>query len=490
VVTRPDGSFERWSESLPDLVGLHEERLPASASAWLNLVHPDDRERFREAAIEAGSRPARTQVDYRLRRADGTWAYVLQVMEPIAGETDAASGSRWFGTLQDVTEQKRFEERLKNKAEELRESELRFRQLAESIGEVFWLTDPAKNQILYVSEAYERVWGRSRESLYGSPRDWIDAIHSEDRERVALAAEQQASGSYAEEYRIVRPDGSVRWIRDRAFPVFRNGGEVYRIAGIAEDITERKRVEDGVRRLNADLERRVAERTAELEAVNQELQAFAYSVSHDLLAPLNRMKGLGAMLLEEQAQKLDERGRDLVRRIGNAGEDMEQLIRDLLELSMVANGELRRVDIDVSALAGEVVGRLQRAHPDRRVELVLESGMAARADAGLLRIVLENLLGNAWKFSAKREHARIEIGCGTGDGKGPVFFVRDNGAGFDPAYAEKLFAPFQRLHGRGEFAGSGIGLATVQRIVHRHGGKVWAEAEVDKGATFYFTLAP
>jgi PAS domain S-box-containing protein len=376
---------------------------------------------------------------------------------------------------------------MKRSAEQLTASELRFRQIAENIREVFWLTDPAKNQILYISPAYEEIWGRSCETLYSTPSDWSDAIHPEDRDRVLHAALQQASGTYVEEYRIVRPDGTVRWIRDRAFPVFLQGREVYRIAGIAEDFTDRKRAEDEVRRLNADLECRVTERTAELEAANKELEAFDYSISHDLRAPINRIAGFSAMLEDKYGKTLDESGRDLLMRIGHAGQVMDQLVGDLLALSTASRGELRRSSIDMGELGKSIVDNLRGAEPQHAVRFETSGDLMASADPGLLRAVLVNLLGNAWKFTGKRDDALVQLGCLDSAGE-RTFFVRDNGAGFDSTKADRLFTPFQRLHSTSDFAGTGIGLATVQRIIRRHGGRVWAESVAGEGATFFFTL--
>jgi signal transduction histidine kinase/DNA-binding response OmpR family regulator len=258
-------------------------------------------------------------------------------------------------------------------------------------------------------------------------------------------------------------------------------------AKLEAEVTKRKFAEDEAHRLSAELERRVAERTAELEAANLELESFDYSISHDLRAPLRRLQGFSAMLLEQYADKLDEHGKEFLRKIDNAGQGMDQLIEDLLKLSIVTRGEMRRTEVGVSALAQAVFGALQRANPEREVECVVAPGLIVRADYGLLRVVLENLLGNAWKFTGKTRGARIEVGCTMHDRVG-VLFVRDNGAGFDMAYADKLFSPFQRLHSAGEFEGTGIGLATVHRIIRRHGGRVWAESAINKGATFYFTL--
>jgi PAS domain S-box-containing protein len=277
------------------------------------------------------------------------------------------------------------------------------------------------------------------------------------------------------------PDGSTAWFDLSIEPVPEG------VFVLSLDVTERRRHREAVERLNADLERRVQERTTELAASNNELQAFAYSVSHDLRAPLRSINGFSQALAEDAGDRLDQASREHLSRIQAATQRMGQLIDDLLKLSRVTRTEMRREAVDLSALAAEVTAELRRRHPERRVETVIAPGLLARGDRSLLGLVLENLLGNAWKFSAARECARIEVGGATVDGS-PAFFVRDDGAGFDMAYADKLFTPFQRLHSTAQFEGTGIGLATVRRIVQRHGGKVWAQGEVGRGATFTFTL--
>jgi light-regulated signal transduction histidine kinase (bacteriophytochrome) len=249
------------------------------------------------------------------------------------------------------------------------------------------------------------------------------------------------------------------------------------------DISEQQAARQKIEELNQRLKRD----NAALAAVNGELEAFSYSVSHDLRTPLRAIDGFSQALVEDCADKLDQAGRSHLDRIRSATQRMGLLIDDLLKLARVTRGELSVGDVDLSALAGEVVRDLRERAPDRPVETTIAPGLTARGDARLMRVALENLLANAWKFTNGRTPAQIEFGR-TADNGDAAYYVRDNGAGFDMAYAGKLFGAFQRLHDAGKFPGTGIGLATVQRVIRKHGGRIWAEAETDKGATFFFTL--
>ena len=245
---------------------------------------------------------------------------------------------------------------------------------------------------------------------------------------------------------------------------------------------------DEARRLNAELERRVAERTAQLEATNKELEAFSYSVSHDLRAPLRSILGFTEVLLERHASQLDARGQECLERVCESCRQMNRLIEDLLQLSRVGRSEIRWRPVNLSALAESIAADLRKGEPNRPADFVIAPQLEAQGDERLLGVVLDNLLRNAWKFTRHKPRARIEFGSVAAPRF--AFFVRDNGAGFDMARADRLFGVFQRMHSASEFPGSGVGLATVQRIINRHGGATWAVAAPDQGATFFFTLPP
>jgi light-regulated signal transduction histidine kinase (bacteriophytochrome) len=271
------------------------------------------------------------------------------------------------------------------------------------------------------------------------------------------------------------------------FPILNAQGELTNVVCQWVDITERKKSEEALEKYREHLEDLVRERTIKLEASNNELEAFSYSASHDLRAPLRTIDGFSQAILEDCEDKLNIQGKDYLIRIRAATKRMADLIEDLLQLSRIARTELNIEKINLTRIARSIIDEWQKSQPQRHVEIKIADGLEDAADSRLMRITLDNLLGNAWKFTEKQAKAVIEFGC-TKEGGKKVYFIRDNGAGFDMAYADKLFAPFQRLHNEEEFPGTGIGLALVRRIIHRHGGKVWTEGQAGKGATFYFSL--
>jgi PAS domain S-box-containing protein len=282
-------------------------------------------------------------------------------------------------------------------------------------------------------------------------------------------------------------DGRCRWIAWTTHPVRDAAGQLEQVVLAGTDLTERKQTDTLFRGMNAALERLAHERTAQLEAANRELEAFSYSVSHDLRAPLRSIDGFSQALMEDSADKLDAVALAHLTRVRKATQRMGELIDDLLALSRVTRVPMIREPVDLTALARAIAEGLTKEQPERKVGFVIAEGLTAQADSRLVKILLENLIGNAWKFTSKVPAATIELGATTREG-GRFFFVRDDGAGFDMAYAKKLFGAFQRMHSASEFEGNGIGLATVQRVTARHGGKVAGEGEPGKGATFYFSL--
>jgi len=367
----------------------------------------------------------------------------------------------------------------------LRESNQRYYALAKAAPVGIFRTD-MNGRCVYVNECWQDLAGITQAQAMGD--GWTAAIHEDDRERVFAAWSEaaQAQQTFRIECRFQKPDGEVIWLLAQAEAERDSDAQIIGYVGTVTDISIRKENEDKLSNQRDLLEELVAERTEELLRTNNELEAFSYSVSHDLRTPLRALDGFSLILLEDYSSQLDEAGQSYLRRIRAASQRMGTLIDALLMLSRVSRNPLQRKQVALSPLAKEIVSRLQETKPERQVEVLIADDLYIEGDYNLLRILLENLLSNAWKYTSTVESARIEFNARKENGK-VVYFVKDNGVGFDMRYADKLFGAFQRLHGT-EFEGAGIGLATVQRITHHHSGRIWAEAEIDKGATFSFTF--
>lgn len=367
-------------------------------------------------------------------------------------------------------------------SESYRRSESRFRSSMQysAIGKA--LLD-RHDRVVEVNPSLARILGTEPSEIVGTEfgRRLIDPAGAHDEV-------PDAEGVVRITREMARPDGELRHVQLTYSPVPGDlGSDVVRLVQV-EDVTDRQRAEAQVHALNRMLELRVAARTRELKQANQELESFAYSISHDLRAPLRTIDGFGRMLAERYRDAIDDAGRDYLARIRTATARMDGLIDALLKMSRLSRGELRPEPLDLSRMAAEIVAELRESEPAHEVEVSIAPNLRAHGDAALVRNLLENLIGNAWKFTAGVDPARIEIGADTGVDGDTVFTVRDNGAGFAQEYAGKLFRPFQRLHRQEEFSGNGIGLASVKRIVDRHGGEVWAEGRPGQGACFRFTL--
>ena len=593
-----------WSDEIYRMFEIDPNKFSATYEAFLDAIHPDDREAVNIAYTRSLKTRTTYAIDHRIVYSDGRVKYVHEQCETYY---DGDKPTRSIGTVQDITERKQAEEAL-------RESELKYREIFDNVLDSLFLlevTDDGHFRNLEVNPAFEKSTGIARTQLIGKvieetvPKNVADIVNAKYHRCV------EAGIPIEEEAELDLPTGR-RYFHSTLIPARNEIGRIHRIIGISRDITDRKKAEDAlreseakfftvfqlspmalsitsikdqvfldvnnsflqnvgykrdeligkssnildlwadhglwdkfrqimadkgkidnfefefrgkpgkygyglisativtingapcvlsqianindrkameekIRTLNRELERRIFERTAQLESANKELEAFAYSVSHDLRAPLRGIDGFCQVLFDEYKGNMDEAGKNYLMRIRAAAQRMGQLIDDMLELSRISRSEMKIHQVDLSNIANEITNELNESAPGRKVNFSIQNGIQVNGDGRLLRIVLENLMGNAWKFTSKHSKASIMFGMQIVDGN-PAYFVSDDGAGFDMNYAQKLFGAFQRLHTAKEFEGTGIGLATVQRIVHRHGGKVWAKGEVEKGATFYFTI--
>ena len=385
-------------------------------------------------------------------------------------------------TNNDITERKRIEEALRRNEAYLEE--------AQRIAHVGYWDRDLDTDITTWSDETCLIFGLRPEERILTVSRVRELIHPEDRLMVGEKVSEALKGGarYDVEYRVVRPNGEVRIVHSKGIINMDESGRPRQMFGAVQDITERKRAEDEIRKLNEELEQKVIERTSELEAANKELEAFAYSVSHDLRAPLRHMAGYSELLQKNIVSTLDEKGRRYMMIIQESAKRMGNLIDDLLDFSRVGRVEMQKTMVSLDQLVKEALNELKEETDGRHIDWRIGTLPNVYADRSMLMLALVNLISNAIKFTSKRPKTEIEIGSIERKEDGIVVFIKDNGIGFDMKYANKLFGVFQRLHPAEEFEGTGIGLANVQRIIHRHGGRIWAEGIVDRGATFYFSV--
>ena len=458
--------FASLSPENPVVSYEHRVVLPGGAvrwNSWTNRVILDDAGEIIEYQGLGRDITERKQAEDALRRSEERYEAMFQCAAVPIWEEDITALVRALDELRagGVTDFRTY--------------------LDEQPEQVFALISHAR--LADINEEGLELFGAESRDEFARSRDTIFLPESLPSARDVLLALVEGKSHYEGEMPFLTLAGEQITVLMRvSYPAPARGLENMLLSCV--DITERKRAEEEITRLNADLRRRAAE----LQAANTELESFSYSVSHDLRAPLRAIDGFSLAVMDDHAAQLGEQGKGYLQRVRQASQRMSRLIDDLLDLSRMTRSAMHLEDCDMSAMAEAVIRGLRKDQPARDVDVVIEPGMRAHADPGLLRVVLENLLGNAWKFTAKQRQAHIYMGA-TSEGGRPAFFVRDDGAGFDMAHVDKLFGAFQRLHGMHEFEGTGIGLATVRRIVRRHGGDIRAEGTAGAGATFTFTLS-
>ena len=365
---------------------------------------------------------------------------------------------------------------------------VKLRKAVDTSGEAIFLTD--RNGIIqFINPEFTKLYGFTSDEVVGKVTPRILKSGSLSLEDYKCFWDKILNKEIVKgEILNNTKDGKLVVIERTVSPILDEEKDIIGFLAVQRDISERKHAEAEIQKLNSELENRIIERTAQLESAYKELEAFSYSVSHDLRAPLRSINGFSSALLKNYSDKLDEKGKKYLQFVNSATKKMNDLIEDLIGLSRVSRAVLNCSTVDLSLIVNNIISDLRKDDPSRSYEFIIEQGLSAECDKNLISIVIENLLRNSFKYSSKKPNTSIEFNVIKKDGEKNIFFVRDKGAGFNMKYAGKLFGPFQRLHSESEFPGTGIGLATVKRIINRHGGNIWAEGEIENGATFYFTL--
>lgn len=476
----PDGVPDYVDPRLLKLLGVASSA--ESPAAWASRVHPEDQTIAVEGWRAAVASQQSFRVEYRLRRDDDVYRWFATRAQPV--RDDQGRLMRWVGTIDDIDGDVQTRKALHEEQTRLSKMAAASPQMMYS----FWQSaDGRRATFPYISPAFERKFGIRAEDVAVDAMSFFRLGHPEDEPAVIASVIESAINLtlWQQRWRIHAPGLGWIWVEAHSMPVRGPDGTTWH--GTVSDVTERKRFEDEIQSLNQQLEQRVEQRTQELELANRELEAFSYSVSHDLREPLRAVNGFCRALIEDYGSLLPGEAHHFVDEIRSGALRMGRLIDDLLSFSRLSRQPLQRRSIDVAHLVAECQRELSGVSGNAHVEA--HQLLPCEADASLLKQVFLNLLGNAVKYSRLRDAPRVEVGSRRDEDGQVVYFVKDNGVGFDMKYAHKLFQVFQRLHRGGEFEGTGVGLAIVHRIVLRHGGKVWVESAPDQGATFYFTLA-
>jgi len=470
-----------WNHGAEELYGWRAEEIVGKvAQDVLQTVHPKARAEIEAEMHETGS----WEGELTHRRRDGS--VVVVSSRWVLRRDDHANANGVLESNRDITAKRAAEETQWKWDEEVRQSEIRFRLLIDAVKDYAIISLDANGLVASWNSGAQRLKGYSAEEIIGQH---VERLYlREDVERGKLAEELRraaAEGHVDDEGWRVRKDGSRFWAEIVTTALRGADGELIGFVKIDKDISSRRAAEEQIHELNSQLTQRVDE----LGSVNRELEAFSYSVSHDLRAPLRHMDGFAHILKEEHSANMVPEAMRYLDRILEAATHMGLLIDDLLNLAQIGRRELKREKVQITSVVKQAIAELPVEAKERNIEWRIEPLAELSCDSGLLKLVFTNLLANAVKFTRKQAISVIEVGSRVADGV-PTIFVRDNGVGFDPQYADKLFGVFQRLHRQEDFEGTGIGLATVQRIVRRHGGEIWAESQLNSGTTFFFTLGP
>jgi len=475
-----------WSDEIKEIYGLKEKSIEDKYKTFLNCVHPQDRHYVLDAIQSAVQNDEEYDIEHRIVFSDGSIRWVREKGDVIRDSKGKAD--RMLGITQDITDRKKMDEKIFTIYNKLEEESQRLKTILNNAPEAIVITD-RDARIIFANKVAENLYnrpipiGKEYQSHSSFRIRSTDGSKIKPEDLPLTRSALYGDVFKGEELSIQWPDGQNRHIIFNTAPIKNKDDEIIGAVGLFQDITDRKEIEDKIKSLNSFL----MKQTAKLSSVNEELESFSYSVSHDLRSPLRSIDGFSQAILEDYEHQLDDEGKDYLHRIRNATQRMGELIDGLLKLSRITRHNLDYSNVNISKIAESIISSLKKKDPNRKIIIKIQNDLIVKADKHLLQIALENLINNAWKFTRHKKTAIIEIGKIEKEDE-QVFFIKDNGTGFNMDYVDKLFVPFQRLHSRDTYEGTGIGLGIVKRVFNRHGGKIWAESSEGKGTTFYFTF--